>query len=214
MRSHRGIWNFVCDAQNQCGTERRGEMLQFLRVGIIAASLQLIIVTLVSCPLSVTPHQTLVVPAINETTPTADFLYIYWLLKLLFLLVAVGIVLTDTKCVASTAARIRHASRLMRPRVPDHAANTLLVLLALPTAGFAILTLQEPSDVVIALTGYSGRPTWFWITWSALMSVGAAFFVHSHMQLGDRAKRPASQKWSLRELIPPAKAPLKTPFRF
>ena len=158
------------------GPERRGEMLRFLRVGIIAGSLQLITVTLVSCLVSVSSLRALVVPGIEETTPTTELLYIYWLLKMLFMLFAVGIVLTDTKYITFTATRIRHASRLMRPTVPDHAAKTLLVLLALPTAGFAILTLQQPPDFVTALSGYPERPTWFWITWSALMSVGVAFF--------------------------------------
>jgi hypothetical protein len=150
-------------------------MLQFIKVGIFAGFLQLIIVTLVSCLVSVSTLRALVVPATNATTP-AELLYIYSPLKWLFLLLAVGIVLTDTKYVAFAATRIRHASRLMKPTIPDHAANTLLVLVALPTAGFAILTLRQPPDFVLELSSYFGHSGRIWITWSALMSVGVAFF--------------------------------------
>lgn len=150
-------------------------MLQFIKVGIFAGFLQLIIVTLVSCLVSVSTLRALVVPATNATT-RAELLYIYSPLKWLFLLFAVGIVLTDTKYVAFAATRIRHASRLMRPTIPDHAANTLFVLLALPTAGFAILTLRQPPDFVLALSSYFGHSARIWITWSALTSVGVAFF--------------------------------------
>jgi hypothetical protein len=150
-------------------------MLQFMKVGIFAGFLQVIIVTLVCCLVSVSDLRALVIPATNATTP-AELLYFYSPLKWLFLLLAVGIMLTDTKYVTFGAARIRHASRLMKPTVPDHAANTLLVLLALPTAGLAILTLRQPPDFALALSsdfGHSGR---IWITWSGLMSVGVAFF--------------------------------------
>ena len=150
-------------------------MLQFIKVGIFAGVLQLIIVTLVSCLVSVSALRAFVVPATNATTP-AELLYVYSPLKWLFLLLAVGIVLTDTKYITSAATRIRHASRLMRPTVPDHAANTLLVLLALPTAGLAILTLRQPPDFILALSSDFGQSARIWITWSGLMSVGVAFF--------------------------------------
>ncbi len=152
-----------------------GEMLQFLKVGIFAGFLQLIIVTLVACLAWVPTLWASIVPATNATTPTAELLYIYALLKWVFLLLAVGVVLTDTKYSSFTAARIRNVSRLMRPDVPDHAANTLLVLLALPTAGFAVLTLRQPPDFVLALSSYFENSGHIWITWSALMSVGVAF---------------------------------------
>ena len=156
-------------------------MLQFIKVGIFAAFLQLIVVTLVSCLVSVSDLRALVVPATNAMTPTDALLYLYSPLKWLFLLLAVGIILTDTKYTTFAATRIRHASRLVRPTVPDHAANTLLVLLSLPTVGLAILTLRQPPDFVLALSNNFGQSGRIWITWSALMSVGAVFFgVISH----------------------------------
>ena len=151
-------------------------MLQFIKVGIFAGVLQLIIVTLVSCLVSVSSPRALVVPATDATTPASELLNLYPLLKWLFLVLAVGIILTETKYMAFATIRIRNASRLMRPTVPDHAANTLLVLLALPTVGLATLTLRQPPDFVLALSSYFGDSGRIWIIWSALMSVGAAFF--------------------------------------
>jgi hypothetical protein len=151
-------------------------MLPFVKVGIVAGSLQLITVALVSClVLAPSTLRALVVATRNEATPAAELVHDFLPLKWLFLVLAVGIVLTDTKHLTFAATAIRNASRLMRPTVPDHAATTLFVLLVLPTAAFAILTLQQPPDFVIALSGYWELSSWFWITWSALMSVGVAF---------------------------------------
>lgn len=179
-------------------------MLQFIKVGIFAGFLQLIIVTLVSCLVSVSTLRALVVPATNATT-RAELLYIYSPLKWLFLLFAVGIVLTDTKYVAFAATRIRHASRLMRPTIPDHAANTLFVLLALPTAGFAILTLRQPPDFVLALSSYFGTQPAFGSHGRLLRALVWHFSVQSHTLHGGQSTRgplSASHNWPAPQLHP------------
>jgi len=151
-------------------------MSQVLKLGIIAAGLQLIIVTLVMCFVSITSLRELVIPAMKRSTPEAEFLYVYLLLRWLFFLVAVGIALTDTRSATLTAAQIRHVSRLMKPIDPDDGAKKLLALFGFSALGFAILTLDQPPDLIVGLGGWFKNSTPPYIMWSGLMSIGVGYF--------------------------------------
>jgi hypothetical protein len=151
-------------------------MLQFLKVGLISAGVQLMVVAMVTYLVSFSALRELIVPAMEGSTANLEILYIYGPLTWLFPLLAMGIALTNNRFIASSAARIRHASRLMKPSIPDHAAKTLFALLGLTTAGFATLTLQEPPNFVVALSGYFEHLSTIWIMWSGFMSTGVANF--------------------------------------
>jgi hypothetical protein len=151
-------------------------MFQFLKVGMIGAGLQLVIVTFVTCLISLPALRALIIPATKRLPPDAELLFVYSPLKWLFFLVAVGIALTDSRLITFTAARIGYASRLMKPTVPDHAAKKLLALVGFTTFGLAILTLRPPPDFVIALSGWFQNSTTIYIMWSGLMSIGVANF--------------------------------------
>ena len=98
------------------------------------------------------------------------------LLRWIYLLMALGVALTSDRFVDFSAARIRLASRLMRPTVPDHATKSLLTQLTLASIGLAVLALRPPPDLLIVATRYFG-PGWVAsAAWSGMMSAAAAGF--------------------------------------
>ena len=97
-------------------------------------------------------------------------------LKWTFLVTAFGIALTANRFVDRTASRIRQASRLMAPTKPDQAANTLFASLGFTTAGFAILALRLPSEVLPMPDDQMETSGLVAIIWSGLMSIGVAGF--------------------------------------
>ena len=98
------------------------------------------------------------------------------LLQGIYVLIALGVSLTDNRFVDFTAARIRHASRLMCPTEPDHATKSLLTLLTLGSIGFSLLALRPPPHMLFAAVGHFGTGWVASAAWSGMMSVAAAAF--------------------------------------
>lgn len=111
-----------------------------------------------------------------ETHTVADLDALLPFLRWCFVVIALGVALTSHRFVGFTAARIRFASQLMHQGEPDHATKSLLTQLTVASIGFAILVLRPAPDLWIAIARHLG---WGWlgsVTWSSLMSVGAASF--------------------------------------
>jgi hypothetical protein len=120
----------------------------------------------------------LIAPASSGVGPAFDsqFASISPLLTWIYLLTALGVALTSNRFVDFTTARIRGASRLMRPTEPDHATKTLLVQLWLAAIGFAVLALRSPPDSFVEAGRYYGFTCAASIAWPGIMSIGAASF--------------------------------------
>ncbi|MCF8467256.1 MAG: hypothetical protein K9G33_07620 [Sneathiella sp.] len=97
-------------------------------------------------------------------------------LRWCYVLTALGVALTSHRFVDFTAARIRVASHLMRQAEPDHATKSLLTQLVLASFGFAMLGLLPAPDLWVAIARHLGSGWLGSVSWSSLMSVGAASF--------------------------------------
>ena len=97
-------------------------------------------------------------------------------LRSIYLLLAAGVALTKHRYVASTSARIRHASRQLSPSEPERMAGTLAICLLVAAFGCASFALQPPPDMLAAMNWHLGDHPAGPIMWPALMSVGAAGF--------------------------------------
>lgn len=154
-------------------------MLRLFQAGLVAACIQFIAVALATLVAFLSVRHELIVRAWLscggsdfESPPTSIFRLLIWV----YLLTALGVALTSARFVDFTAARIRRASRLMRPTAPDYGAKTLLVQLWLAAIGFAILALRSPPDSFIEASRYFGFTCAASIAWPGLMSIGVASF--------------------------------------
>ena len=133
-------------------------MLRLFQAGLVAACIQFIAVGLATLVVFLSAQHGLIVPAPSDVGPDREYQLasIILLLTWIYLLTALGVALTSDRFVDFTAARIRRASRLMRPPEPDHATKTLLVQLWLAAIGFAVLALRSPPDSLIEAGRYFG----------------------------------------------------------
>ena len=153
-------------------------MLRLFRAGLVAAFIQCIAAGTVTLALFLAVQHDLILPASPHIGVDAEseLNSLLPLLRWIYLLIALGVALTSDRFVDFTAARIRLASRLMRPTVPDHATKSLLTQLTLASFGFAVLALRPPPDLLIVATRYFGSG---WVAaagWSGMMSAAAAGF--------------------------------------
>jgi hypothetical protein len=153
-------------------------MLRLFQAGLVAALIQFIAVGLETLVALLSARHGLIAPALLDVSPDPDFQSdaIFPFLIWVYLLTALGVALTSDRFIVLTAARIRHASRLMRPTEPDHAAKTLLVLLWLTAIGFAVMALRSPPYPLLEAARSIGCTCAASIAWSGLMSIGAASF--------------------------------------
>jgi len=160
-------------------------MLRLFQAGVTAAYMQCLAILLVT-PLVITYAQSRLEhpqsPDADTTAmPTAS------ILRLIYLLIAIGLALTRNRSVELTAARIRTASLRMHTREPDLASNTLLVCLWFTAVGFGGLTLGPPPTFLIELGCYLGSFDAAPIIWSGFMSIGVASF-GANAQAANRAQ--------------------------
>jgi hypothetical protein len=153
-------------------------MLRLFQAGLVAACIQCVAVATVTLVVFLAVQHDLIVPASPNIGADAESELNALLppLRWIYLLIALGAALTSNRFVDFTAARIRHASRLMRPTDPDHATKTLLTQLTLASIGFSVLALRPPPDLLTAVGDYLGRGCVTSIAWSGAMSVAAAGF--------------------------------------
>ena len=153
-------------------------MLRLFRAGLVAAFIQCIAAGTVTLAFFLAVQHDLILPASPHIVVDAEseLNSLLPLLRWIYLLIALGVALTSSQFVDFTVARIRLASRLMRPTVPDHATKSLLTQLTLASFGFAVLALRPPPDLLIVATRYFGSE---WVAaagWSGMMSAAAAGF--------------------------------------
>ncbi len=163
-------------------------MLRFFQAGVIAASVQCAAIVVLS-PLVILygQHQ---IENLRVPNPDTIVSHTTSLLKLVYLVMAVGLASTKHRFVDVTAMRIRGACRFMHPTGPDRAVDILLVCLWMTAAGFAALTLGSPPTFLVEFGWYFGGFDAAPIMWSAIMSVGVASFganAHAAAQAGSEA---------------------------
>lgn len=93
-----------------------------------------------------------------------------------YLILSLGMVLTETRLLDSTAMHIRRISHLKDFSRPNLVMALLLFLFCLGAAGFVMLALQAPPKFLVDLGhyfGWGGRPP---IIWPGTMSIGVAWF--------------------------------------
>jgi hypothetical protein len=93
-----------------------------------------------------------------------------------YLILSLGVVLTENRLLDATAMRIRQLSHRKDCPRPYLVMGLLLLMFCLGAAGFATLALQVPPKALVDLGHYFGwgdRPP---IIWSGTMSIGVAWF--------------------------------------
>ena len=96
-----------------------------------------------------------------------------------YLVLSLGVALTENRLLDVTAMHIRRVSHLKRLSRPYLMMALILFLFCLGTAGFTMLTLQVPPKFLVDLGhyfGWGGRPP---IIWPGTMSIGVAWFAAS-----------------------------------
>ena len=127
-------------------------MLRLLHAGIIAASHQLIAVTLVAAIISLLIENGIIMPpASSAKTAVASesWIFIEPYLAWTNLLTAVGVIATSDGYLETSAWRIRLASRLMCPSDPKQPVSILLVHLWLMTIGLGVFLLKSPPYILV-----------------------------------------------------------------
>jgi hypothetical protein len=155
-----------------------GEMFRRFPVGFVAAFLQLLALALAT-PLvlaimrhgSTVPLLTNFLP--NFTAPSVETQSS--IVTGTYLIVSLGVSLTENRFLDSTAMQIRHLSHLRRFHNADLAMALLLIQFCLGVVGFAMLALQPP-QFLAALEHQDGWGEIALIGWPGIMSMGTAFF--------------------------------------
>jgi hypothetical protein len=93
-----------------------------------------------------------------------------------YLILSLGVVLTENRHLDSTAMYIRRISHLKDFPRPHLAMALLLFLFCLGAAGFVTLALQAPPKSLVDLGHYFGWGGWPPIIWPGTMSIGVAWF--------------------------------------
>src|SRR3569832_291134 len=123
----------------KCSVPLRGwATLRLFQAGLIAASLQLVIVV------AITPIVILFEQYRDNNfgahNPDPSFSVVS-LLQLTYLACAAGVAMTKHRYVILTRTRIRHASRLMSASEPDRTADTIAIFLAIMSIECAVYVL-------------------------------------------------------------------------
>lgn len=92
-----------------------------------------------------------------------------------YLIVSLGVALTENRFLDSTAMQIRRISHLKHFYNPDLAMAFLLIQFCLGVAGFAMLALHLP-QFLVDLEHQDGWRKMAFIIWPGSMSIGTAFF--------------------------------------
>lgn len=163
-------------------------MLRLCQAGLAAAGIQFVAVILATLVAFHFARQGLGDPTSSNIGGGLNSRSIA-ILRWVYLLTSVGVALTGNRVVDATAARISHASRLMRPIEPDHATKTLLVQLSFTAIGFAIAALTSPPDLLVEGARHLGCSCIAFISWPATMSIGTAGFGANALAAGTALRR-------------------------
>lgn len=155
-----------------------GKIFRLFPFGFVAAFLQLIALALAT-PLvlaimghgSSVPLLTSFVP--NFTIPSTETQSS--IITGTYLIVSLGVALTENRFLDSTAMQIRHLSHLKRFYNADLAMTLLLIQFCLGVAGFAMLALHIP-QFLVDLEHQDGWRKIAFVVWPGSMSIGTAFF--------------------------------------
>lgn len=159
-------------------------MLRFLRAGLVAGSLQALIVSGVTVAivawLGINHFTQNEVAGATGASVVGASIELAWV----DVMIALCIAFLRTRSVRLTAASLRIGFRKIKPTDPEDAANTLLVPLFLTAAGCALLAVREPPRSLLGIGLLLGNAGYGLVAWPAIMSVGvAAFGANAHAAL-------------------------------
>jgi hypothetical protein len=146
-------------------------MLPLLEASLVAAARQVVAVTILTLGiLLLATHK-----VISQEGSASGEVYfsVSQFLTWAYLLSAVGFILTRSRSVVRTAARIRRASRVVEPK---RALRTLIVQFGLAVVAFTIFALQPPPESLVEISRYLGCASAALTVWAGTMSVGVAGF--------------------------------------
>jgi len=154
-------------------------MLRLFQAGFVAACFQLVAVALVTPVVLALMRQGLIVSLSTSlgwdtTAPSMETQssIITWT----YLIVSLGVALTDNRFLDSTAMHIRRISHLKYFSRPNLVMAFLLILLCLGATGFTMLALQTPPKFLVDLGYYFGWGGIVSIIWPGTMSIGVVCF--------------------------------------
>ena len=157
-------------------------MLRLIQAGLLAGSLQAIIVAAATIVVAHFFECGQLVPApttVGSTEPLVGGLLLF--VTLSELATAVGLALTANRFVDESAARLRQASQRLYSAASEYAVKALLVQLCIASAGFAALALRSPPDLLLEAAGALECRAAAALVWPGLMSIGvAAFGANAH----------------------------------
>jgi hypothetical protein len=153
-------------------------LFRLLQVGFVAAFLQLIAEVLVTpFALVMMRHGTLMPlstsTASDFTEPSIDIQSS--IIAGTYLIISLGVALTENRFLDSAATQIRHMSHLKPFRQPNMVMALMLVQFCLGVAGFTMLALHQP-QILIDCENQFGWGGTFIIAWPGIMSIGVACF--------------------------------------
>lgn len=153
-------------------------MVSVFRAGLVAACVQCVATGLLTIVIFSAVRYGWILPenAGIGTDPATDMDPLLPFLRWGYIVIALGVALTNHRIVEFTAARIRLASGLMRRSEPDHATRSLLTQLTVASIGFAVLGLRPAPDLLITIGRHLGGVWLGSVAWSGMMSIGAASF--------------------------------------
>lgn len=153
-------------------------MFRLFQAGVLAACIQFAAVAVATLIVILSARHGLIIIAPPSASSTSDSpaIAVVPLLKWIYLLTAFAAAMSSHASVDCTAARIRQASRSIRPTEPDLATKILLSHLWVAAIGFAILTLRSPPESLVEAGRYWGCSCAASILWSGTMSIGIASF--------------------------------------
>lgn len=153
-------------------------MFRLFPVGFVAAFLQLIALALATPLVFIIVGHGSAVPLLTSFIPNFLPPSIETQSSIItgtYLIVSLGLALTENRFLDSTAMQIRHISHLKRFHNADLAMTVLLIQFCLGVAGFTMLALHIP-QFLVDLEHQDGWLKFAFIVWPGTMSMGTAFF--------------------------------------
>ena len=154
-------------------------MSRLFQAGLVAACFQFVTLVLVTpFVLAVMRHE-LVLPlstsfGSDTTVPSSETQSS--VLASSYLIISLGVALTENRFLDSSAMHIRSVSHLKPFSRPTFVMALLLIQFCLGAAAFTVFALQTPPEFLVDLGQSFGWGGIFSIMWPGAMSIGAAFF--------------------------------------
>ena len=146
-------------------------MLSFLEAARVAAGRQLLAVLVIISVILLIGTQTKVFEQGGEVGTM--YVSVLQFLPWAYLSSALGLILIKSQSVTCTAARLRHASHMLRP---ESGLKALVAQLGLGAGIFAIFVLKPAPESLLDVGHHLGCANVVSFVWGGVMSVGVAAF--------------------------------------